>query len=74
MDKRLNEILKEIGIFLIFLFFLFFVSFTNISLSANTYNRLFQNTFVQQQKPKEIGLNEVKYLRRVKTLLDQIKN
>jgi hypothetical protein len=59
MDKRLNEILKEIGIYLIFLFFLFYVSFTNHSLSAKTYNSLFQNTFVQQQKPKEIGLYDV---------------
>ncbi len=74
MDKRLNDILKECGIYLIFLFFLLYVSFTNVSLSAITYNRLFQHTFVQQQKPKEIGLNEVKHLQRVKTLLDQIKN
>jgi len=62
MDKRLNDIVKEIGIYLIFLFFLFYVSFTNLSLSAGPYNRLFQSTFVQRQNLNEIGLNEVIFL------------
>ena len=59
MDKRLNEILKEIGIYLIFLFFLYYVSFKNLSSSAFTYNQLFQQTFVDSQSSNEIGLNDV---------------
>jgi hypothetical protein len=59
MNKTLNEILKEIGIYLIFLFFLYYVSFKNLSSSAYTYNQLFQQTFVDPQSSNEIGLNDV---------------
>ena len=59
MDKQLNEILNEMGIYLIFLFFLYFVSFTNLSSSSFNYNQLFVNTFVENQSPNEIGLNNV---------------
>jgi hypothetical protein len=59
MDKRLNEIFKEMGIYLIFLFFLYHVSYTNLSSSAFTYNLLFQQTFVDSQSSNETGLNDV---------------
>ena len=62
MNKKLNEILKEIGIYLIFLAILYYVSFTNLSNSAFTYNRLFKNTFVDSQSSNEIGLNEVVFI------------
>ena len=59
MDKKLNEILKEIGIYFLFLFILYYVSFSNLSNSAYTYNKLFDSTFVQQQNSNEMGLNNV---------------
>ena len=59
MDKKLNEILKEIGIYFLFLFVLYYVSFTNLSNSAYTYNKLFHSTFVQQLDSNEMGLNNV---------------
>lgn len=59
MDKRLNEIMKEIVVFLFFLFFLFYVAFTNLSSYGIYYNQLFEWTFVKQQNSNEIGLNEV---------------
>ena len=60
MDKRFDEIIREIGIFLIFLFFLYFVSFSNLSNSSFISNQLFQSIFVDQQNPNEKGLNNVK--------------
>ena len=59
MDKRFNEILSEMGIYLIFLFFLYYDSFTNYSNSSFTYNQLFRSTFVFPQNPNEKGLNDV---------------
>ena len=59
LDKKFDEMLKDIGIFLIFLFILYVVSFTNISNSAFNYNQLFINTFVQSQNSNEIYLFNV---------------
>ena len=59
MDKRLNDILREIAIYTIFLFVLYYVSFVNISSISINYNELFQNTFVHQQDQNKIGLTDV---------------
>jgi hypothetical protein len=58
-DKQFDEILREIGVYLVFLFFLYFVSFSNFSDSSFTYNELFESTFVQPQSTNETGLEEV---------------
>jgi hypothetical protein len=58
-DKRLNEIMREIGIFLIFLITLYIISFTNVSFSAFSYNELFEKSFVEKQSDDESGLNDV---------------
>jgi hypothetical protein len=58
-DKRFDEILKDIGVFVIFLFFVYFVTFSNLSDSSFIYNELFESTFVQAQGPNERGLEEV---------------
>jgi hypothetical protein len=59
MDKKLNDILREILIYTIFLFVLFYVSFVNISTISIHYNELFQNTFVHPQNQNEKGLTDV---------------
>ena len=74
MDKKFNEITKEIGIYLTFLFFLYYVSFINYPSSSITYNQLFQNTFVQPQNLNKIGLKEVIFLKSNKTLVFVIFN
>lgn len=51
--------MREIGIFLIFIVTLYIISFTNVSLSAFSYNELFQKSFVEKQSDDEIGLNDV---------------
>jgi len=65
LDKQLSEILNEMGIYLIFLFFLYFVSFTNLSSSSFTYNQLFVSTFVENQSPDEIGLNNETFKQKI---------
>ncbi len=62
MNKKLNEILKEIGVYFIFLAILYYVSFTNLSNSAFTYNQLFKYTFLDSQNLNEIGLNDVVFI------------
>ena len=59
VEIRLKEIFKEIFLYCIFLFILYYISYTNISISAYTYNKLFQHTFVDKQSSNELGLNEV---------------
>jgi hypothetical protein len=58
-DKRFDEILRDIGVFLLFLFFLYFVSFSNLSDSSFIYNELFYGTFIDALSPTEKGMNDV---------------
>ncbi len=58
-EIKSRQILKEVIVYLVFLVFLYSVSFSNVSSSAKIYNKLFINTFVQQQDKYEIGLRKV---------------
>jgi hypothetical protein len=58
-DKRFDEILRDIGVFVVFLFFVYFIAFSNLSDSSFIYNELFQSTFIQAQSPNETGLEKV---------------
>jgi hypothetical protein len=58
-DKRFDEILRDIGVFLLFLFFLYFVTFSNLSDSSFIYNELFYGTFIDALSPTEKGMNDV---------------
>ena len=60
-EIKFGQIMNQLFIFTVFLFFLYAVSFSNISNSAIFNNHLFQNTFVIQQSPNEIGLNQVSF-------------
>jgi hypothetical protein len=56
---KLSLIMKEVFIFSVFLVTLYLVSFSNLAYSAINYNKLFINTYVQQQNTNEIGLDQV---------------
>lgn len=58
-DKRLDEILREMGIFIVFLIIIFVISFTNVSFSSFSYNQLFISNFVVAETDSQIGLYDV---------------
>ena len=59
MEKKLNEIAKEVAIFALFLACLFAFVFTNTSLSSLQYNKVFKSLFVDKLDKNELGLDEV---------------
>jgi hypothetical protein len=59
--KKLAAYKREFLTFVVFLFIVFYVSYSNLSNASYTYGQLFMTTFVQPQSLSEMGLNNVKF-------------
>jgi hypothetical protein len=62
LDKKFSEFLTETLVYAVFFILLFVVAISNFSFASMSYNKLYQNTFVNRQNHNETGLNDVKFI------------